>query len=302
MIDRHQFAAALKASGNNLKKVRLPDSDSAPVATEQPEVLSDTVVPSEQSTPVSDSAESLMHKARAANKSDIPVSEWVARIDALIKRRQKTVFEIGDLLLQAKQGLKAKDFAAVIKQSRLRSKSNAENYMRVASKTVFRQPDVEKDLPSGVGALIDIAAWTDEEITRARDCGALNPDATRKTLKEWIELHRTVPADPNLIALTNTSFPRNTSEPGLLLFIDEDDWTEEQVDDLTEFVMTETNNKFGKRVTVAMSPATSHKLHLKSVRERKRISNEDILPCIPSPSVANEDFEETVKRNEQGNV
>jgi hypothetical protein len=276
--------------------IELPEPNSAPVATDQSEALVDT----EQSTPAPD--ERLMRKSGAASKSDILVSEWVARIDALIKKQQQIVFEIGDLLLKAKEALSAKHFVAVIRRSGLKSKSNAENYMRVASKTILRQLDRGHNLPHGVGALIDIAAWSDEEITQARDCGALTPDATRKTLNEWIELHRTVPADPGLIALTNTSFPRNNTEPSLFGYIDEDKWTEKEVVDLIELVKTEANKMFGKRVTLAMAPSAKHKFHLQSVRERKRISNEAIVPCISSPSMANEDLEETVGRNEQGNV
>ena len=116
-------------------------------------------------------------------KNTIPITDWVARIDAIIKKQQRTVFELGDLLNEAKAQLAKKDFLEVIKQSGLRSKSNAENYMRVASKAILRLPEVEKHLPNGTGALIDIAAWPDEEIKYAIRCGVRH--AQRIGEVEW---------------------------------------------------------------------------------------------------------------------
>ena len=95
------------------------------------------------------------------------VEDWISAIHELIGKQKRTVFEIGDLLIQAEAELSKKNFGNVAKASGLRSKQTANNYMRVARAEHLRKPDMFKRLPTSVGALIDLAAWEDREISLA---------------------------------------------------------------------------------------------------------------------------------------
>src|SRR4051794_8509661 len=99
-IDRRTAAALLKEAGNDPRKIQIADGVVGNVEA----------------------------KARRPKTNSVPVGEWVAQIDALMarmddlaKQRQATVCEIGDLLIKAKKKLSKTDFAAVIKQSGLKS-------------------------------------------------------------------------------------------------------------------------------------------------------------------------------------
>jgi hypothetical protein len=100
-------------------------------------------------------------KARSKKRS---VEDWVLAIDELVVNQKRTVFEIGDLLIQAEAELPKKHFLNVVKASGLKSKQTANNYMRVARAPHLRKPDIFKHLPTTVGALIDLAAWSENEL------------------------------------------------------------------------------------------------------------------------------------------
>ena len=109
------------------------------------------------------------------------VEDWISAIDELIGKQKRTVFEIGDLLIQAEAELSKKNFGNV----GLRSKQTANNYMRVARAEHLRKPDMFKRLPTSVGALIDLAAWEDREIEFGLRDGVIHPQSERAKLRQW---------------------------------------------------------------------------------------------------------------------
>ena len=118
------------------------------------------------------------------------VEDWVLAIDELIGKQKRTVFEIGDLLIQAETELAKKPFSNAVKASGLRSKQNANNYMRVARAEHLRKPDIFKHLPASVGALIDLAAWGDREIDFGLQNGVIHPQSERAKLRQWRQRFR----------------------------------------------------------------------------------------------------------------
>jgi hypothetical protein len=113
------------------------------------------------------------------------VEDWVAEISGLVAKQRLSVFEIGDVLLQAEAGLSKKSFGNVVKLSGIRSKQNAKNYMRVAGEDNLRRPGILEHLPVTVGALIDLAAWSTGEIDSAIREGILHPQSERAKLRQW---------------------------------------------------------------------------------------------------------------------
>jgi hypothetical protein len=113
------------------------------------------------------------------------VEEWVSEIDKLIGNQKRTVFEIGDLLIRAEEDLSKKNFGVAVKASGLKSRQNANNYMRVARAQHLRQPEIFKHLPTCVGALIDLAAWTDREIQFGLRDGVIHSQCERTKLQKW---------------------------------------------------------------------------------------------------------------------
>ena len=118
------------------------------------------------------------------------VEDWVLAIDELIGKQKRTVFEIGDLLIQAETELSKKNFGNVAKASGLRSRQNANNYMRVARAGHLRKPEVFKHLPTSVGALIDLAAWSEREVTEAVRTKIIHSQSGRDKLRKWIHWSR----------------------------------------------------------------------------------------------------------------
>lgn len=123
----------------------------------------------------------------ASRKNTVPVSEWVTRINALITKTREAIFAIGEALTRAKEQLTKKDYKELLVRLQM-SQSTADNYMRIASRPIFREPTITKQLPNGVGALIDIAAWNDDDIKNAISEGVMKPNAERGTLNKWINL------------------------------------------------------------------------------------------------------------------
>ena len=116
--------------------------------------------------------------------------EWAEKFNEIMAVQRRTVFEIGEALLLAEQELSKKDFATAIKMSGLKTKTTANNYMRVAESEVLKNRDLQKHLPTGVGTLIDLAAWTKEEFALAVKEGALHPNAQRGHLRQWKQKNR----------------------------------------------------------------------------------------------------------------
>ena len=123
------------------------------------------------------------------NSSEAPrrtVDEWVSVIDKLVGRQKLAVFDIGDTLVLAKGALSKKEFSKVVRDSGLKSKQNANNYMRVAQAEHLRKPDVFPHLPTSVGALIDLAAWDEGPFGEGIRTGIIHPQCQRKQLQKWL--------------------------------------------------------------------------------------------------------------------
>jgi len=103
--------------------------------------------------------------------------EWAEKLNEFIAVQRRTVFEIGEALLLAEEELSKKDFVTAIKMSGLKTKTTANNYMRVAESELLKNRDLQKHLPTGVGALIDLAAWKKDDFALAIKEGALHPNA-----------------------------------------------------------------------------------------------------------------------------
>lgn len=125
------------------------------------------------------------HNMNPSNKWS--AAEWAQKFDALLATSRRTVFEIGEALLLAEQELSKAAFAEAIKKSGIGTKISANNYMRVAQSKVLKLPHIQKCLPTGVGALIDLAAWKQEEIVQAIKDKVLQPHAQRAQLQRWKE-------------------------------------------------------------------------------------------------------------------
>jgi hypothetical protein len=113
------------------------------------------------------------------------VEDWVAEIEGLVAKQRLSIFEVGDLLLQAEVELSKKNLQTVVKRSGLKSKQNAQNYMRVARAELLRRPGIFEHLPVSAGALIDLAAWSASEIEHAIREKILHPQSERAKLRKW---------------------------------------------------------------------------------------------------------------------
>jgi hypothetical protein len=145
------------------------------------------------------------------------VLDWAEKFDELLLREKKIVFEIGDALIAAQEELTKKGFLEAIAKSGLKMKTTALNYMRVAQAEILRTPEVQKHLPSGVGALIDLAAWTPDEIDRAIKNDILHPQSQRKPLQKWLDNKRV--SDIVGKAEEPLPDPPTTPEPKIVAYI-----------------------------------------------------------------------------------
>jgi hypothetical protein len=116
--------------------------------------------------------------------------EWAKEFDELVASERLAIFAIGRALIAAQEELSKKDFASAIKLSGLRTRTTAMNYMRVADSKVLSDQQVQPNLPTGVGALIDLAAWEEDEIKAAIENKVLHPQSQRKALQKWVDQHR----------------------------------------------------------------------------------------------------------------
>jgi hypothetical protein len=132
----------------------------------------------------------------AVTKNQRSVDEWVSSIDQMITAQRSGVFEVGDHLIQAQNELTKKKFSEVIKQSGIKSRQNAQNYMRVATRKFLRRPEIFRQLPTSVGSLIDLAAWPDKDIEEAIRQEVVRPHAERARLRKWRDQRYHPPKKP----------------------------------------------------------------------------------------------------------
>lgn len=143
--------------------------------------------------------------SRKRSLSPKELKVWVDKIKKGAAKIRESTFELGDLLNQAEAKLTNKDFAKVIAEAGLGSKTTAQNYMRVAACEKLRQPGIFEHLPDGVGALIDLAAWPKETLEKAIQANVLKPRAKRQDLRAWqtrdamIQRRVVMPPDPDEI-------------------------------------------------------------------------------------------------------
>lgn len=123
---------------------------------------------------------------RKSSIDDAAKKEWIDRINQRFSNQRSSIFDTGDILVEARQTLTDKDFREVVKATGLRSFSNADNYMRVAKHEFLRKPGIFEHLPPTVGALIDMACWDEEQLLKAIKEGFLHPLAKRRALNSWL--------------------------------------------------------------------------------------------------------------------
>jgi hypothetical protein len=142
---------------------------------------------------VSDILNTSIEQTRTAPARKKVVLEWTLKINDAWKsakdRVYQSVFEIGTMLVEAKEQLSDKEFSTMVGGTILKSRSNALNYMRVARRPFLRHPDVFPYLPLKVGVLIDLAAeaWAEADMRRAIEQGVIHPHATRSEIAKWSE-------------------------------------------------------------------------------------------------------------------
>jgi hypothetical protein len=150
--------------------------------------------------PDDDGADALYRKAEVGepNLTPIPGSEVKAyvksiqdKVIASLKKQTGSIFETADLLAEAEQKLVhvRNEFKKVWQKAGLKSKSNVENYIRIAKAKYLRKPEFLPHLPVTVGALIDLAnseKWSEEAIKACINARVMSPGCTRETLKKWI--------------------------------------------------------------------------------------------------------------------
>jgi hypothetical protein len=145
------------------------------------------------------------------------MAEWTDKVNDAWKSAKKSVyqsvFDIGDLLVQAKEELSDNEFSGMVTGSILESRSNALAYMRVARKDCLREEAIFRHLPLKVGVLIDLGCetWTREHIVQAITEGVINPNATRSKIQQWMEKQRIV---DDHIETEDTSFPEGVGIAG----------------------------------------------------------------------------------------
>lgn len=127
-------------------------------------------------------------KQTKSNSNKRSPEDWASQFDEKLAAQRRSIFELGDLLILAKDELSKSDFAKAVKSSGLNSISNANNYIRVAESVILKDKDIQKHLPMTVGALIDLAAWKKEEIGAAIKDGVLHPSSERAKLRAWKEV------------------------------------------------------------------------------------------------------------------
>jgi hypothetical protein len=142
---------------------------------------------------VSDILDNAIEQSETAPARKEVVAEWTLKINDAWKSAKdlvyQSVFEIGTMLVEAKEQLSDKEFSTMVGGTILKSRSNALNYMRFASRPFLRHPDVFPYLPLKVGVLIDLAAeaWAEVDIRRAIEQGVIHPHATRSEIAKWRE-------------------------------------------------------------------------------------------------------------------
>src|SRR5687767_6850789 len=75
---------------------------------------------------------------------------------AKVTEATSATFTIGDLLAAAKETV-PDDFVQIVRDTGLKATSNADAYVRIAGATHLRKAEFLAHLPSGLGALIDLA-------------------------------------------------------------------------------------------------------------------------------------------------
>lgn len=125
-------------------------------------------------------------QARRKSRADEAVKrEWVDKINERFGNQTRSIFDTGDILVEAKQALVDKDFREVVKATGIKTFKTADNYMRVARNEYLRKPGIFEHLPPTVGTLIDLAVWEEEMLLKAIKADWLNPQATRSDLHAW---------------------------------------------------------------------------------------------------------------------
>lgn len=111
--------------------------------------------------------------------------EWADRINERFGNQTRSIFDTGDILVEAKQSLVDKDFREVVKATGIKTFKTADNYMRVARNEYLRKPGIFEHLPPTIGTLIDLAVWEEEMLLKAIETKWLCPQATRSDLNSW---------------------------------------------------------------------------------------------------------------------
>jgi hypothetical protein len=138
------------------------------------------------------------------------------------------------------------DFQLVVKNSGLRSTSSADNYMRVAENEFLRKPAIMEHLPVGIGALIDVAAWTEMEVEACIRDKTMHPHVERKTLRNWIDQNR-VHQEP--VGPTYQSYV-----PVLIIEVDPDRWAVEDQERLHSWLRKHLEEEFPDQMIQVSRP------------------------------------------------
>jgi hypothetical protein len=125
------------------------------------------------------------------------IAEWTAAINELGFKSKTSHFVIGDTLKQCKEDLSKKDYETVVGGSFLKSLQHANNYIRLASKAELRDPEVLKDLPMGLKALLYLSSdqWTKEHLLEGIRAGKIHTHASRDEVKVWRDEQDSQPHD-----------------------------------------------------------------------------------------------------------
>jgi Protein of unknown function (DUF3102) len=112
--------------------------------------------------------------------SGAPASAWAARITACWAASREAVFEVGRLLIAAKEALAHGEFGKMIEADLPFSASTAQRLMAIAGDPKLADPAHVQYLPPAWGTLYELTKYSPERFEADLKAGKIRPDMERK--------------------------------------------------------------------------------------------------------------------------
>ena len=125
------------------------------------------------------------------------ISAWEKKIRAAWQKSIAAIFEVGDLLIAAKQELPHGQFQAMVDNALPFRPRTAERLMAIAADKRLRNPTHVSHLPSSWGTLYELTKLSDERVAELLADGTINSEMARADIMQverpMLDIH-TLPA------------------------------------------------------------------------------------------------------------